>query len=150
MHVVVIQHLTPELIRRPEFLEHPNGCIGVVGMTGTIYNIDRCASKLRRLLGEQAVECNEHGVFLRLPNGQSIELLLPDVYVEEYGDIAVSPDPETPRLGAVTLRVGKLDSTAKLFNDKNVAYTQPDGDTIRVARDDACGVTLQFVENEPT
>ena len=147
MHVVVIQHLTPELIRRPEFLEHSNGCTGVVSMAGTIYDMDRCASKVRRLLGNQAVECNERGVFLRLPSGQGIDLLLPDVYVDTYGDIVDSPDPETPRLGVVTLRVSKLENTAKLFTDNNVAFTQLD-DVIRVARSDTCGVTLQFVESE--
>jgi len=149
MHVVVIEHLTPELIRRPDFLEHANGCTGVVSMAGTIYNIDDCASKMQRLLGEQAVECNERGVFLHLPNGQNIELLLPEVYVDEYGDIAVSPQPETPRLGAATLRVSKLETTVKLFTDNDVAFTQPDDAVIRVARDDTCGVTLQFVESDP-
>jgi hypothetical protein len=148
MHVVVIEHLTPELIRRPDFLEHPNGCTGIVSMAGTIYDIDRCASKMQRLLGDQAVERNERGVFLRLSNGQSIELLLPDVYVDTYGDIAGSPDPETPRLGAITLRVSKLENTAKLFTDKYVEFTQPDDDVIRVARNDTCGVTLQFVQSE--
>jgi hypothetical protein len=37
MHVVVIQHLTPELLRRPEFLAHTNSCIGVNALAGTIY-----------------------------------------------------------------------------------------------------------------
>lgn len=147
MHVVVIQHLTPELIRRPDFLEHANGCTGVVRMAGAIYDIDRCASKMEQLLGKLAVEHNKRGVFLRLPSGQGIDLLLPNVYVDTYGDIADSPDPETPRLGVVTLRVSKLENTAKLFTDSNVAFTLLD-DVIRVARTDTCGVTLQFVESE--
>lgn len=150
MHVVVIQHLTPELIRRPDFLEHANGCTSVVSMAGTIYNIERCASKMQRLLGDQAVEHSERGILLRLPSGQFIELLLPDAYVDSYGVIADSPSPETPRLGAITLCVSKLENTARFFAGNDVAFTQPGIDTIRVAPDLTCGVTLQFVENEAT
>ena len=149
MHVVIIQQLTPELIRRPDFLEHPNDCIGVNRMAGTIYDIERCALKMQRLLGEEAVESSERGVFLRIPSGQTIELLLPEVYVQNYGEIAASPDPETPRLGAMTLRVTDLIKAEKLLSDNDVAFTWTDDETIRVARDRTCGVTLQFTENGP-
>ena len=150
MHVVVIQHLTPELIRRPDFLEHPNGCIGVNSMAGTIYDIERCALKMQRLLGKEAVESSERGVFLRIPSGQSIELLLPDIFVRDYGEIEATPDPETPRLGAMTLCVSMLENTASFFAENDVAFTQPGIDVIRVASDLTCGVTLQFVENKAT
>ena len=150
MHVVVIQHMTPELIRRPDFLEHANCCTGVVSMAGTIHDIDSCASKMRRLLGDQAVEHNELGILLRLPSGQFIELLLPDAYADCYGFIADSPSPETARLGAITLLVSELENTARFFTDNDVAFTQPGIDTIRVAPDLTCGVTLQFIENEVT
>ena len=150
MHVVVIQHLTPELIRRPDFLEHANGCAGLVSMAGTIYDLERCASKMRRLLGDQAVEHCERGLLLRLPSGQIIELLLPNAYVDSYGVIADSPRPETPRLGAITLCVSKLENTARFFAENDVAFTQPGIDMIRVASDLTCGVTLQFVENKAT
>ena len=148
MHVVVIQHLTPKLIRRPDFLEHANGCTGVDNMAGTIYDPDRCAAKMRCLLGDRAVEQNERGINLRLPSGQVIELLLPDAYVDSYGAYADSPDPDTPRLGAITLRVGKLKKTARFFTDNAVAFTQPVDGLIRIARNLTCGVTLQFVESK--
>ncbi len=150
MHVVVIQHLTPELIRRPDFLKHANGCAGVVSMAGTIYDLERCASKMQRLLGDQAVEHSERGILLRLPSGQFIELLLPNAYVDNYGVIADSPSPETPRLGVITLCVSKLENTARFFAENDVAFTQPGIDMIRVASDLTCGVTLQFIENEAT
>ena len=150
MHVVVIQHLTPELIRRPDFLEHANGCTSVVSIAGTIYDIERCALKMQRLLGKEAVESSERGVFLRIPSGQSIELLLPDIFVRDYGEIEATPDPETPRLGAMTLCVSKLENTARFLTDNDVAFTQPGIDMIRVASDLTCGVTLQFVENKAT
>ena len=149
MHVVVIQQLTPELIRRPDFLQHPNGCTGVNTMAGTIYDIERSAVKMQRLFGEEAVETSERGVSLHMPSGQTIELLLPDVYIREYGEIASSPDPETPRLGAMTLRVADLDKAERLLTGSDVAFERLGDRAIRIARERTCGVTLQFTESGP-
>lgn len=74
MHVVVIQHLTPELIRRPDFLEHANGCVGVNEIAGRILDANSCAAKMRRLLGDDAVECEGREVRLTVPSGQRIIL----------------------------------------------------------------------------
>ena len=49
MHVVVIQHLTPELIRRPDFLSHANGCVGINKLSGTIVDVGSCATKMRQV-----------------------------------------------------------------------------------------------------
>ena len=147
MHVVVIEHLTPELIRRPEFLEHANGCVGVDSMAGTIYDIETCATKMRNLLGERAVAVREEGLYLQLPTAQHIELLLPEVYADRYGEIAASPEPQTPRLGVMTLRVDELAKTRAALDSKAITYSEPDTGLLRVSAPDTCGVTLQFTES---
>lgn len=146
MHVVIIEHLTPELIRRPEFLEHANGCVGVDSMAGTIYDIEGCAAKMRLLLGDRAVAVRDEGLYLQLPTAQHIELLLPDVYTKRYGEIAASPEPETPRLGAMTLRVDSLSKTRTVLEHNAVSHCEPQVGLLRVAGEDTCGVTLQFIE----
>ncbi|MGI9271820.1 MAG: VOC family protein [Woeseiaceae bacterium] len=135
MHVVVIQHLTPELTRRPEFLEHANGCLGVNSMSGTIKDIASCAQKMRRLLGDDAVDVDDAGVALRVPSGQRIVLRLNDA---------------APGLDVMTLRVSKLQQTAKLLASNGVQYTESADGEIQVAPDYTCGVTLQFTESEPS
>ena len=134
MHVVIIQHLTPELIRRPEFLEHANGCLGVNSMAGTINNIERCAGKMRRLLGSDAVDANDAGVSLSLPTGQRIHLRSTD---------------GAAGLNAMTLRVASLEKTEQHFLQAGVEFKQLESGDIQVAPDDTCGVTLLFTENEP-
>ena len=150
MHVVVLQHLTPELIRRPDFLSHANGCTGVNSMAGTIYDANRCADKMRRLLGDDAVTMSNGGVALGVPTGQTIELLPPDSYQAKYGDIASSPEADMPRLGAMTLRVDSLDNVAAFLAQTGVTSSEPDPGVIRVAPTETCGVTLHFTENELT
>ena len=149
MHVVVIEHLTPELIRRPEFLLHPNGCTGVVSMSGAIYDKRRIAEKMRALLGEKEVTEEADGVRASVASGQHLELLMADDYVRRYGEIADSPDPQTPRLGVLTLRVASTAALREVLDAGNVPYTTWDQGSTRVEADQACGATIIFEESAP-
>lgn len=133
MHVVVIQHLTPELIRRPDFLEHPNGCLGVNELSGVITDVASCAAKMRRLLCEAAVDESDDAVVLALPSGQSIKLLQSD----------------TAGLAAMTLQVRSLVDLGELLTTNGVKFERDSGDSIVTNRDDACGTALRFTEAAP-
>ena len=149
MHVVVIQHLTPDLLRRPDFLVHANTCIGVNALSGTIYEKRRVAGKLRRLLGEEEVSEDEDGVRAVLQSGQRLELLMPGEYARKYGAIVESPEPQTPRLGVMTLRVANIDGLRDTLGTRGVAFTESGSGVVCVAADDACGATLLFTESAP-
>lgn len=149
MHVVVIEHLTPELIRRPEFLLHPNSCSGVVSMSGVIYDIQRVAARMRALLGEDCVADDAAGVHVTLSNGQRIELWTAPEYMRRYGEIAESPNPATPRLGVLTLAVSSSTALRQALDRGNVPYTEQADGTTRVGAKYACGATLIFVESAP-
>ena len=133
MHVVIIEHLTPELLRRPDFLSHANGCLGVDDISGTVTDIGSCAENMRRLLGDDAVAESEDGVVLAVPSGQAIRL----------------HKSETAGLAAMTLRVSNLKATADLFGENGVAFEFDGQDAIRVSPDDACDVALTFTRNPP-
>ena len=149
MHVVVIQHLTPDLLRRPAFLAHANTCIGVNAMSGTIYEKRRVAEKLRRLLGEDAVAEDIDGVRAVLQSGQRLELLMAEAYERKYGTIADSPEPQTPRLGAMTLRVASIDGLRDALGERGVEFDEYAQGVVRVASKHACGAMLQFTESAP-
>lgn len=150
MHVVVIQHLTPALIRRPEFLSHANTAIGVNALSGTVYDKRRVATKLRRLLGEDAVTEDVDGVRAVLASGQRLELLLPAEYERKYGAIAASSEPESPRLGVMTLRVADIAAVQETLGARNVPFTEEAPGLVRVSADHACGATLLFTESSPS
>lgn len=149
MHVVVIQHLTPDLLRRPEFLAHANTSFGVNALSGTIYEKRRVAEKLRHLLGEDAVTEDFDGVRAVLQSGQRLELLMPGEYESKYGAIAESPEAQTPRLGTMTLRVANIDGLRDTLGERGVVFTELAHGTVRVAADEACGATLLFTEAAP-
>lgn len=146
MHVVVLQHLTPELIRRPEFLLHANGCVGVRDMTGLIHNIESVATKLALLLGDESVSRINDGVRLDLPTGQRISLLLPHACRTRFGSSGGAKDSESATLCAMTLRVEELARTKSLLAGNGLKYDSVDDYMIRVTPDYACGVILDFTE----
>ena len=146
MHVVVLKHLTPELIRRPEFLAHANGCVGVNSLAGTIDDVEQTAEKMQKLVGTDAVSKNEHGVRVRLPTGQVIELFLPEAYAARYGD---SIPNHSQRLGTVTMRVTNLEAAGTLLRGNGVDYDRPAVDRLRIPPAEACGATLEFTESAP-
>jgi len=130
MHVVVIQHLTPELIRRPDFLEHANGCLGVSEMTGTIKDVPACARKMRCLLGDDAVAEDENSVVLTVPSGQVIRLDKAD----------------SSGLSSMTMRVEDLETVASLFDANGINFERDNEGAISISPDDACGTMLKFSE----
>ena len=146
MHVVVLQHLTPDLIRRPDFLAHPNGCTGVNSMSGIIDDAERVADKLALLLGDDSVQRNSEGVRLVVPTGQQIDLLLPNAYQARFGESGNAPQLDKPRLGAMTLCVESLSRTQEVLAANDVAFDAVDPGRIRVGPDFTCGVTLEFTE----
>jgi len=146
MHVVVLQHLTPELIRRPDFLSHQNDCVGVNAMAGIIDETERVAAKLALLLGGDSVQTDADGVHLVIPSGQQIDLLLPHVYQARFGDIGRESDSRTPRLGAMTLRVEELGRTQDALAANDLPFDITDDGAIRVAPDYTCGLILVFTE----
>jgi hypothetical protein len=149
MHVVVLQHITPALIRRPEFLTHANGCVGVSDMSGIIQSVAEIADKLALLLGDDAVSVSHDGVRLELPTGQRIYLLRPHAYRTRFGSSASAPGFELRNLRAITLRVDELTRTGDLLAGNGLEFDSVDDCTIRIGPDHACGVILDFTEEIP-
>lgn len=149
MHVVVLQHLTPELIRRPEFLVHVNGCKGVNDMSGIIYDAEQVASKLLNLLGDEAVHQNADGVRLELPTGQRINLLFAHAYRGKFGDISQLRTTKTSCLGAMTLRVESSARVQEILAGNGLTFDIMENGAIRVGPDSTCGVILDFTEDPP-
>ena len=144
MHVVVLQHLTPELIRRPDFLSHANGCTGVNSISGIIVDAERVADKLAVLTGAESVRESSEGVRLVMPTGQWIDLLSPQAYQARFGDPGNAAQADMPRLGAMTLCVEDLDRTQEVLAANKLAFDAPKPATIRIGPESTCGLTLEF------
>ena len=106
-------------------------------------------NQLRRLLGEAAATEDIDGVRAVLQSGQRLELLMARAYERKYGAIADSPEPQTPRLGAITLRVASIDGLRDALGESAVEFDEYAPGLVRVAAEHACGATLLFTESAP-
>jgi hypothetical protein len=147
MHVVVLQHMTPELVRKDEYLQHANTVTGVNGMSGVIDDEEQIAGKMRHLFGEPAVKQTSEGVFVTLPTGQRIHLLNAHAYENWYGKQDWPAD--QTRLGAMQLQVSSLNSVFEILKNNDIEHATVDATTIRVGPADTCGLILDFTESDP-
>lgn len=148
MHVVLCEHLTPELIRSPEYLEHENGVTAVISMTGVISNPDEVESAQKRLLGEEAVKRVDDDIFLTLPNKQVIALLSKENYDKQYGKFSKNkPETNEPYLAAITLKVNEVSKTALALEKNQIPFSINKKGNVIVSAEYTCGVAMEFSES---
>ena len=149
MHVVLCDHLTPELIRKPEYLIHPNDVQSIISATGIIDDIDAVMETQTRLLGADAVRRDGNQLILTTPTGQFIKLMPKAEFEAEYQGLAKQLDDHSSYLTALSLQVGDLNITKATLTTNGVPYVEVGSDAIRVPASSACGVVLEFVA-QPT
>ena len=142
-HVVLCEHLTPELIRKPEFLVHANRVVGVAGLVGVVDDLDRVERVQRRLLGEGAVRREADGLVLTVPSGQVIELITQAAFERRFGDAWPEPARTRDVLPVLRLRSSDIRETARHLDSVRLPYRHA-GPALRVAPDATCGVLMQF------
>jgi hypothetical protein len=147
MSVVYCQHLTPELLRRPDWLKHPNGAVGVAGLTGVVEDLPAAAATHRRWFGESAIglENDESTIrvgrhFIRLTTAAKLKSM--------FAEAVASSLLRLPRLVAVTLETANLSKTEQFLSSKGVRRRR-ESNSLIIAPSEACGVIIEFVEPKP-
>lgn len=148
MHVVVLKHLSPELIRKPEYLQHRNSAVGINSVSGILLDAEHVSLKMIRLFGAAAVTKNADGVHITLPTGQCVHLLHRQDFETRF---AITPTVENrTELIAMEIRVGDLSAAKSALSVGQLAFSESDQQRIRVASANTCGVLLDFTEAPPS
>lgn len=124
--VVLCQHRTPELLRRPEWLSHANGATHVAGVTVAVKSIDEIFPAYWRLFGDafQAIG----------PTDAEIRL----------GDSTLRFTTKQTTV-AIQIGVSDLAITREHFH-KNCVSFRDAGCKLTVAPAETCGIILEFAE----
>ncbi len=125
----VVQHLTPELVRRPAWLDHANGARRIWMISVATANGEALASHYRALLGAEFVHTDRDGVTVRL-NGCTLHFGAPLDGVEGGLGMAVE--------------VQDLRRAGDLLQSAGVPFEEEDG-RIDIDPRYATGVALSFV-----
>jgi Glyoxalase-like domain len=138
-------HLTPELMRRREWLEHPNGAAGLAAVHVLVDNTALLLPAYDRLFGIGQVTTTDAVASILIGDQRLVFSTIDDFQTMHPGP---EVDREFPRPGIVALEiaVARRGSTAAYLKEQQIAFSElPDG-AIAVPRGEANGAILFFRE----
>lgn len=139
----ICAHLTPALMRRPEWVDHPNGAAGVRGIQVLIENPDSLRAAFERLAGADALAV-ENGALTVAFGRHRLVFSTPDAFRARYPGEALAPDFPLPGVAALELAVADREATADYLTQWQVPFDDLPGGAIAVPAREANGVLLLF------
>lgn len=137
----VTGHLTPGLLRRPDWLRHANGALGIEGVTAVVEDPVALAPAYVRLFGADAVR--EGGSRLDVRVGRHyLRFLSGSRFARRYPGAPVPAG--LPALAVMTVLVGDLAATAAHLAREGIETLPVAGERLVVPPARAAGVLLEF------
>ncbi len=144
LRLFACQHLTPERLRRPQWLVHPNGAIGLAACTIVARNPALLAERLGRVFGSGALTATDRVTAVH--TGSAVLLLAgPDDAQHLHPGFAIDRPGDVPLLQVLAVRVRDPDATADLLHRHEVPYRRDAAGAVLVAPEHATGVALELV-----
>ncbi len=137
------QHLTPQLLRRPEWLDHPNGALAIKSLTIAVDDPEAARGPLETLFGAGATTATDNTVAVHTGHGLLL-LARPDELSQLHPDPALDEPPPAPATVALSLAVADPDRTASYLRTRNIPISRDNDGTVRVAPERASGIFLEF------
>ena len=139
----VCQHLTRDLVWRPEWTDHPNGVTGIDSMTVVVRSTGAAQAGWKAFLGNRAI--TEMG-------GQEFSAMVGPTelrFLTEAAARAALPELRRrkwrpPFLAGMALSVTDPAETVRALEAGGVGYTRKDDQTVAVKGSQANGVSLEF------
>jgi hypothetical protein len=105
--VYFCEHLTPELVWRPEWQAHPNGACAITRVVVATADPQRTAVLFRDLFGADAVT-NRDGRQMMTAGTAEVELAPPNMVAAEFAEAAAEPAGRAEYMAALGIRVQSL------------------------------------------
>jgi hypothetical protein len=112
--VYFCEHLTPDLVWRPEWQVHPNGARAIARVLVATPQPEQTVAVFRTLFGPAAAAVRDGRAVIAAGAAQ-IELASPPAVAEEFGEAAADPAGRTEYLAAAEFTVTSLPETTRLL-----------------------------------
>lgn len=143
-NIFACQHLTPEPLRRPAWLHHPNGARRIAGLTVIADEVEPLAALAERLVG--SAEITRTDAVRAVQTGSApIMLATPDDAALLHPGFALPERAPVPLLAVMEIAVDDPARTAAFLTGQNVPHEREGNTAILVAPEHANGVHLAFV-----
>jgi len=131
----ICTHLTPELMRRPEWLHHPNGALGLRGIHVLVESTAALLEPYDRLFGIQQVTTTDAVASVHA-GPHRIVFSTPDDFSTMYPALDLAPDFPLPGIVSVEFAVARWEDTAVCLTRWQVSFEElPDGTLVVPARE---------------
>ena len=143
------QHLTPEKVRRPAWLSHPNGARGITEVTIVMESVAGVGEAYAQLFGGDAVSGDERKGSITVDTGNDeLWFVTPKAFPERHYDKTFDESLPLPRPAALTLSVADPQVTALYLSGQQVAFERDSSEAVIVSSEEACGVFLVFASDD--
>ncbi len=137
IYAFVCQHLTPDVVWRPDYLEQPNAVVGLEEVVACASDLDAVEAAWGRFV-DMAIGRSQDGVTFDLGNGR-LTFLSPAAFERRFGERPAND----PGLGALVFVTADSAKTRASLQEKAVTL-KDDGGTLIVPSAEASGVTFAF------
>jgi catechol 2,3-dioxygenase-like lactoylglutathione lyase family enzyme len=131
-------HMTPEMLRRPEWLDHANGALGLDGVTIPVADPAALAPAYAALFGQSALKGGQGR--LEVGTGaHTVRFLSPERLERRY--------PGLGRASVMTVASRDLEATRAYLATMGIPLAEAAGARLVVPPAQANGIVLEFVED---
>jgi len=141
--VYFCEHLTPDLVWRPEWQAHPNGASAIARVVVATTDPRRTARLFRGLFGDEAIADRDGREIIGIGAAQ-VELSMPDAVAAEFGAAAAEPAGRTEYMAALGIRVRSLAETRQCL--RSVAGLRVEPHRLVVPAGAAFNVAVVFTQ----
>jgi len=140
----VCQHVTPEKLRQPQWLQHPNGAVAMKGITIAVENAPALTAAYDALFGGHNVNRTDNVLTVHAGR-QTLVFATPDDLSALQPDLDEADIPPPPAIVLMTLASADLDRTADYLTQWQIEHEAHGSHSIVVPPAQATGVALEFV-----
>lgn len=140
----LVQHITAERERHPEWLEHANGAISIASVTAVVEEPSELTAAWDTVFGPYAATPTDNTVTVHAGRGL-IFLTRPDDLTQLHPEAELDDTPPPPALVAMALMVADTDRAAALLKRNGVEFSRDTEGTIRIPPSEACGVFVELM-----
>ncbi len=139
----ICQHLTPETVRRPAWLAHPNGATGLRAITVVVDDPPALTRAYARLLGAGAITPTDEMMTVRVGRA-ALLFARPGDLADIYPELDLDDAPAPPYIAGMTVVVADVAEAARVIEANGVDVVASPGGTLVVPPGEACGVIVEF------
>jgi hypothetical protein len=144
LNLFACTHLTPEPMRRPAWLRHPNGAQRIAGLTVIADDVEPLAAFAEKVVGSAQITRTDR-VRAMQTGTAPIMLATPDDAALLHPGFALPETAPLPILAVMEIAVTDPAATARFLEQQNVPLERESDGAVLVAPEHANGVRLAFV-----